>query len=158
MFSRFIHVVTCIWMSSLSRLNNILLYVCTLFRVPFTCWWTLGLFSTCGQLCCNQHCCANIHSSSEALMFIVVLNSCSVLLQRQYLLRMILWLDSLLKNHAFPALISLFSWAAHWWRGVNPSWSLSPPEVCSQGFVALVQAVQNKDNRIQQTSNPEPGL
>ena len=42
-------------------------------------------------------------------MFIVVLNCCSVLLQRQYLLRIILWLDSLLKNHAFPALISLFS-------------------------------------------------
>ena len=106
--SRFMHVIMCIRISFLLRLNNILLYVYTTFCLFSHLLMNIWVVSTYGQLCCYEHWCTNICSSSEPLLLIIVLNCYPVLLQSRYLLRVILQLDSLLKNHDFPALISLF--------------------------------------------------
>ena len=61
-FLRFMHIVACIKMSFFFSLNNITLYVYTIFVYSFICGWTFGLFLPFGycEECCCQHGCTNI--------------------------------------------------------------------------------------------------
>ena len=129
---RSIYVIACIEIFFL--LSWIIVYC--MYIACFVCSSTYWLIfaSTCGQLGCYEHWYTNICSSSEPFSLIAVLNCYPMLLQSQYLLRVISQLDSLLKNHDFSALISLFFPSTtlttyfSGWSCKNPTWPLSHPE------------------------------
>lgn len=81
-----------------------------------------------------------------------------MLLHSQYLLGIILQLDSQLKNHDFEALISLFfvnttlTTCSSGWSCMNPSWQLSYPELAKTGMCHLIREQRKQGYWMKQES------